>query len=346
MSDAYDFARSLLFRLDAETAHHLSLQGLRLAERTGVLRLLFPEPDFFSPVEVMGLRFPNRVGLAAGLDKEGNTIDALGRLGFGFVEIGTITPRPQAGNPKPRLFRLVEHEAIINRMGFNNPGIAAGVENVRRSKAFSGVIGFNIGKNKDTPNENAAEDYLACLRAAYPVADYIAVNLSSPNTPGLRDLQGEEASARLLERLKKEQEALAKEHGKRVPLLFKVAPDLDPPHVSALARVFLEGGLDGLIATNTTLDRVPVAGHPRAAEVGGLSGRPLTRRSTEIIRAFAGEFGGRIPIIGVGGICRTEDAVEKIAAGASLVQIYSAFIYKGPRLVRECAEALARIPVE
>ena len=338
--DAYAIARSLLFRLDAEVAHHLSLRGLRLGEKTGALRLLFPVEECLSPVEVMGLRFPNRVGLAAGLDKEGNTIDALGRLGFGFVEIGTITPRPQAGNPKPRLFRLVEHEAIINRMGFNNPGIEAGVENVRRSKDFAGVIGFNIGKNKDTPNENAADDYLICLRAAYPVADYIAVNLSSPNTPGLRDLQSEDASARLLERLKKEQAVLEKEHGKRVPLLFKVAPDLNPPHVSSLARVFLEGGLDGLIATNTTLAREPVAGHPRAHEAGGLSGRPLTARSTEIIRAFAGEFGGRIPIIGVGGISCGQDAVDKIEAGASLVQIYSAFIFQGPRLVKECSAAL------
>ncbi|WP_193213277.1 quinone-dependent dihydroorotate dehydrogenase [Luteolibacter marinus] len=346
VSDAYDLARSLLFRLDAETAHHLSLRGLRMAENSGLLKLLFPAPECIAPVEVMGLRFPNRVGLAAGLDKEGNTIDALGRLGFGFVEIGTITPRPQAGNPKPRLFRLVEHEAIINRMGFNNPGIQAGVENVRRSKAFGGVIGFNIGKNKDTPNENAADDYLACLKAAYPVADYIAVNLSSPNTPGLRDLQGEESSARLLEQLKKAQEALSKEHGKHVPLLFKVAPDLDPPHVAALARVFLEGGLDGLIATNTTLDRAPVAGHPRAGEAGGLSGRPLTQRSTGIIRAFAGEFGGRIPIIGVGGISSAGDAVNKINAGASLVQIYSSFIYQGPRLVSECVRALDGMPVE
>ncbi|WP_367873254.1 quinone-dependent dihydroorotate dehydrogenase [Luteolibacter sp. Populi] len=344
MPDAYALAKSLLFRLDAESAHHLSLRGLRLAEQSGALSALYPAAECLSPVEVMGLRFPNRVGLAAGLDKEGNTIDALGRLGFGFVEIGTITPRPQAGNPKPRLFRLVEHEAIINRMGFNNPGIDAGVANVRGSKAFDGAIGFNIGKNKDTPNEDAADDYLACLRAAYPVADYIAVNLSSPNTPGLRDLQSEEASARLLERLKKEQASLAKEHGKQVPLLFKVAPDLDPPHVSALARVFLEGGLDGLIATNTTLDRTPVAGHPRAGEAGGLSGRPLTRRSTEIIRAFAGEFGGRIPIIGVGGISCAADAIDKIQAGASLVQIYSAFIFQGPRLVKECSVALDGLP--
>ncbi len=342
--DAYDLARSLLFRLDAESAHHLSLRGLRLAEKTGLLPLLFPAAECLAPVELMGLRFPNRVGLAAGLDKEGNTIDALGRLGFGFVEIGTITPRPQAGNPKPRLFRLVEHEAIINRMGFNNPGIAAGVENVRLSKHFDGVIGFNIGKNKDTPNENAADDYLACLKAAYPVADYIAVNLSSPNTPGLRDLQGAEASARLLERLKKEQALLAQEHGKQVPLLFKVAPDLDPPHVVDLAKVFLDGGLDGLIATNTTLDRAPVAGHPRAHEAGGLSGKPLTQRSTGIIRAFAGEFGGRIPIIGVGGITCAQDAIDKIRAGASLVQIYSAFIFQGPRLVHECVDALDRLP--
>ncbi len=263
MSNAYALARSVLFRFDAETAHDLSMRGLRLAEKSGLLPLLFPPPHCVAPIEVMGLRFPNRIGLAAGLDKEGNTIDALGRLGFGFVEIGTITPRPQPGNPKPRLFRLVEHEAIINRMGFNNVGIAAGVANVRRSRTFGGVIGFNIGKNKDTPNENAADDYLICLREAYPVADYIAVNLSSPNTPGLRDLQGEDACARLLETLKHEQARLEIKHGKKVPLLFKVAPDLDPPHIAGLARVFREGGLDGLIATNTTISREAVAGHPR-----------------------------------------------------------------------------------
>ena len=306
----YPLARSGLFRLDAEVAHHASLAALRIAEKSGLLGLLSPHDKCISPVEVMGLKFPNRIGLAAGLDKEGNTIDALGRLGFGCIEIGTITPRPQAGNPKPRLFRLIQEEAIINRMGFNNPGIDAGVANVRLSKSFKGIIGFNIGKNKDTPNENAADDYLACLRKAYPVADYVAVNLSSPNTPGLRDLQGAEASARLLELLKNEQLKLAAEHGKQVPLLFKVAPDLDETHIRDLAQVFIDGGLDGLIATNPTLDRHQVAGHPRAGEAGGLSGRPVFEKSTATLKQFAEHLGGRIPIIGVGGISSLEDARE------------------------------------
>ena len=336
----YPLVRPLIFKLDAEVAHHLGMASLRFAERSGLLRLAFPEGELISPIEVMGLKFPNRIGLAAGLDKEGNTIDALGRLGFGFVEIGTITPRPQAGNPKPRLFRLVPHEAIINRMGFNNPGIDAGVENVRCSKSFRGVIGFNIGKNKDTPNENAADDYLACLRKAYSVADYIAVNLSSPNTPGLRDLQGAEASARLLETLKKEQQKLRAEHGKNVPLLFKVAPDLDEAHIRDLSRVFLDGGLDGLIATNTTLDRDAVRGHRYAEEAGGLSGRPVQAKSTEVLRQFSSHLGARIPIIGVGGISSPEDAREKIAAGASLVQIYTSLIYQGPSLVGKIARGL------
>jgi len=336
----YPIARAGLFRLDAETAHHLSMAGLRMAEKCGLLSLLSPQNELVAPVEVMGLKFPNRVGLAAGLDKEGNTINALGRLGFGCVEIGTITPRPQVGNPKPRLFRLISEEAIINRMGFNNPGIDVGVENVRRSKSFSGVVGFNIGKNKDTPNENAADDYLACLRKAYPVADYIAVNLSSPNTPGLRDLQGAEASARLLDTLKREQQKLAAEHGKHVPLLFKVAPDLDENHIRELSQVFLDGGLDGLIATNTTLDRETVSGHPRAEEAGGLSGRPVFEKSTAVLGTFASHLGSRIPIIGVGGISSLEDAREKIREGATLVQIYTSFIYQGPALVRELAAAL------
>jgi len=336
----YPIARSGLFCLDAEVAHHLSLAALRVAEKSGVLGLVSPADEFVSPVEVMGLKFPNRVGLAAGLDKEGNTIDALGRLGFGFVEIGTITPRPQAGNPKPRLFRLIDHEAIINRMGFNNPGIDVGVENVRTTKSFTGIVGFNIGKNKDTPNENAADDYLECLRKAYPVADYVAVNLSSPNTPGLRDLQGAEASARLLDTLKTAQQKLAAEHGKHVPLLFKVAPDLDEAHIRDLSRVFLDGGLDGLIATNTTLDRDLVAGHPRAAEAGGLSGKPVFEKSTAALETFASHLGSRIPIIGVGGISSVEDAEAKIQAGAALVQIYTSFVYQGPRLVRELVRGL------
>jgi len=336
----YPLLRSLLFRLDAEAAHHASMGALRLAERSGLLALTDPHADSAAPVECMGLRFPNRIGLAAGLDKEGNTIDALGRLGFGFIEIGTITPRPQAGNPRPRLFRLIPHEAIINRMGFNNPGMEAGVANVRTSRSFKGIIGFNIGKNKDTPNEKAADDYLACLRAAFPVADYVAVNLSSPNTPGLRELQGPEASARLLGTLKREQERLAAEHGRQVPLLFKVAPDLDEKQIGELADVFLQGGLDGLIATNTTLDRAAVADDPRSSEAGGLSGRPVFLKSTEVLQAFSSHLGGRIPIIGVGGISSLEDARAKISAGASLIQIYTSFIFQGPALVRELIRGL------
>lgn len=336
----YPLLRNLLFRLDAETAHHTSLASLRLAERSGVLALAYPAEEFATPTELFGLTFPNKVGLAAGLDKEGNTIDALGRLGFGFIEIGTITPRPQAGNPKPRLFRLVPHEAIINRMGFNNPGIDAGVENVRTTRHFTGPIGFNIGKNKDTPNENAADDYLICLRKAWTVADYIVVNLSSPNTPGLRDLQGPEASARLLETLKHEQTVLAAQHGRNVPVLFKVAPDLDDTHIAQLSKVFLDGGLDGLIATNTTLDREAVSSHPRANEAGGLSGVPVFAKSTEILRAFSSHLAGKIPIIGVGGISSVEDAQEKLRAGASLIQIYTSFIYQGPALVRSLSKAL------
>ena len=339
----YPIARAGLFRLDAETAHHLSMAGLRMAEKCGLLSLLSPQNELVAPVEVMGLKFPNRVGLAAGLDKEGNTINALGRLGFGCVEIGTITPRPQVGNPKPRLFRLISEEAIINRMGFNNPGIDVGVENVRRSKSFSGVVGFNIGKNKDTPNENAADDYLACLRKAYPVADYIAVNLSSPNTPGLRDLQGAEASARLLDTLKREQQKLAAEHGKHVPLLFKVAPDLDENHIRELSQVFLDGGLDGLIATNTTLARPGGVGE---GETGGLSGPPLFARSTQVLARARRVTRGRIALIGVGGVDSGTAAYAKIRAGADAVQLYTALAYAGPGLLacikRDLAELLAR----
>ncbi len=342
LAAAYPIARKILFSLDAETAHHLSMAGLRIAEKTGLLNAFSPALPQTEPIELMGLKFPNRIGLAAGLDKEGNTIDALGRLGFGFIEIGTITPRPQAGNPKPRLFRLIPHEAIINRMGFNNPGIDAGVANVRAHKSFTGRIGFNIGKNKDTPNENAADDYLACFEKAYPVADYIAVNLSSPNTPGLRDLQAADASGRLLETLKKSQQSLAARHGKHVPILFKVAPDLTDQQVAELAKVFLEGGLDGLIATNTTLDREPVKDHAWAKEAGGLSGKPVFEKSNHVLAAFATAFSGKIPIIGVGGISCKADAEEKLRLGADLVQIYTSFVYMGPALVRELVESRAQ----
>ncbi|MBC7980229.1 MAG: quinone-dependent dihydroorotate dehydrogenase [Armatimonadetes bacterium] len=332
---AYPIARKLLFSLNAETAHHASLAALRFTEKIGLLEKLFPPLPAAAPIDLMGLKFPNRVGLAAGLDKDGNTIDAFGRLGFGFIEIGTITPRPQPGNAKPRLFRLIRHEAIINRMGFNNPGIDIGVENVRAHQSFSGPIGFNIGKNKDTPNENAAADYLACLEKAYPVADYIAVNLSSPNTPRLRDLQAADTSARLLEQLKNAQQHLHRQHHRKVPILFKVAPDLTDGQIADLARVFLDGGLEGLIATNTTLDRHLVAGHPFANQAGGLSGKPLFEKSNHVLSAFAAAFSGKIPIIGVGGISSREDAEAKLKAGADLIQIYTSFIYHGPGLVRE-----------
>jgi dihydroorotate dehydrogenase len=338
----YPASRALLFQLDAERAHHWSLAGLRSLEKAGVLEAMAGAAPEAAPVECMGLTFPNPVGLAAGLDKEGNSIDAFGRLGFGFVEIGTITPRPQPGNEKPRLFRLKEHHAIINRMGFNNPGIVEGAANVRATKSFQGIVGFNIGKNKDTPNEDAVEDYLKGLRGAWEVADYVAVNLSSPNTPGLRDLQAADSSARLIEALKKEQEKLAKESGRHVPIALKIAPDLEDGHIRDLSRVFLEQGLEGLIATNTTLERAPVAGHPSAEEAGGLSGAPLTKRSTEVIAAFHAELGSKVPIIGVGGIMSAADAQEKLAAGATLVQLYTGFIYQGPGLVHEILKSLSK----
>jgi dihydroorotate dehydrogenase len=339
----YPLARKLLFRLDAERAHHWSLASLRFTERCGILQSLAGGTPA-APVECMGLTFPNPVGLAAGLDKEGNAIDAFGRLGFGFIEIGTITPQPQSGNPKPRLFRLLDHEAIINRMGFNNPGIQDGVENVSKSKTFQGVIGFNIGKNKDTPNESAIEDYLACLRGAWPVADYIAVNLSSPNTPGLRDLQSADAAARLLARLQQERETLTAETGRNVPLALKVAPDLEQGDIVALSRVFLDQGLDALIATNTTIAREAVADHPLHEEAGGLSGAPLTAPSTEVIAAFHAELGDKIPIIGVGGIMCADDARAKLRAGATLVQLYTGFIYRGPALIHDIVNSLGGIP--
>lgn len=336
----YQLARKLLFKLDAEKAHHLSLDMLRKAESTGLLKPFTEQMPLTQPVSCMGLDFPNPVGLAAGLDKEGSTIDALGSLGFGFVEIGTITPKAQPGNPKPRLFRIVEEKAIINRMGFNNCGIDEGVKNVQSSKKFKGIVGFNIGKNKLTPNENAVDDYLAALRGCWGIADYVAVNISSPNTPGLRDLQAADDTARLIEALKKEQEKLSAESGKKMPIALKVAPDMGEQQIAELSKVFINGGLECLIATNTTIERSEVKGRKHADEAGGLSGKPLTHKSTEVIAQFYAELGEKVPIIGVGGIMTAQDALDKIEAGAKLVQLYTGFIYEGPSLIKSILEAV------
>ncbi len=335
----YKLAKSFLFKLDPETAHGLTLSGIRTAER---LRLLGPlaGSDVSDPVTVMGLKFPNRVGLAAGMDKEANTVEAFGRLGFGFVEVGTLTPRPQPGNPRPRLFRCIPQQAIINHMGINNPGIDQGVENIRAIRRFKGVLGVNISKNKVTPNDEARMDYLACLRAAWPVADYIAINFSCPNVPKLCDLLKAEPAADLLAILKSEQSNLASETGRYVPLVMKVSPDMGEGQIRELAHVFQDSQLDGLICTNTTTTREGVEGHPAAAQSGGMSGKPLYNKANEVLEAFAQELKGSIPIIGVGGITTPGDAVAKIKAGASLVQLYSGFIYKGPNLVRDCARAI------
>jgi dihydroorotate dehydrogenase len=337
--ELYQLARPALFALDPESAHHVTLAALRLAHRFGFDRLMTPDKAGRKPVEVMGLSFPNRLGLAAGLDKAGNCVDPFGTMGFGFVEVGTITPRPQSGNPKPRLFRIPEAEAIVNRMGFNNPGIEQGVKNVTE-RTFPGVLGFNIGKNKDTPNDRAIDDYLICLRAAYPVADYVAVNLSSPNTAGLRDLQEEDACRSLLKRLKEEQARLGETHSTYVPIVIKIAPDLTQDHIRSLADIFIETKIDGVIATNTTIERKFVEYHRYAGEAGGLSGAPLTDASTDVIRVLATALDRRIPIIGVGGILNSFDALEKLRAGAELVQIYTGLVYKGPGLVHEVLESI------
>lgn len=334
----YPAARAVLFRLDAERAHHLSMAGLRTTEKLGILKSMTNTPEL-KPVSFAGLTFPNPVGLAAGLDKEANTIDALGLLGFGHLEVGTLTPKPQDGNESPRLFRLTHHKALINRMGFNNPGIDQGLANARSSSSFDGVLGINIGKNKVTPNEQANDDYAIAFEKSYPWADYITANFSSPNTPGLRDLQSEDAASKLLETLKKLQEKLHKETGRYVPFALKVAPDLDEKQIDGLSKVFRDGGLDFLIATNTTLDRETVKGHPNSKEAGGLSGAPLTNQATEVIARFHAELGKDIPIIGAGGIFSAEDALAKKAAGASLVQIYTGFVYQGPALIHNIIRA-------
>jgi len=290
----------------------------------------------------MGLRLPNAVGLAAGLDKNASYIDATAALGFGFLEVGTVTPQPQPGNPRPRLFRLAEYEAIINRMGFNNQGLAALVANIRGSH-YDGVLGVNVGKNRDTAMEEAASDYIAGIERVWPLADYLTVNVSSPNTPGLRDLQFGDSLKRLLEAIRTKQQALAAEQGHYVPIAVKVAPDMDDAAIQYMASALLESGLDGVIATNTTLDHSSVVRHPQGDEAGGLSGRPLAGRSTEVIAALSSALGGQLPIIGVGGITDGETAADKIRAGASAVQLYSGLIYRGPALVREAVEAVSAV---
>ncbi|VVD84232.1 dihydroorotate dehydrogenase [Pandoraea pneumonica] len=338
LAPLYPLARRALFCLDAEQAHHLTLATLRGAASLGLAGLVgqsLPE----DPRTVMGIRFPNPVGLAAGLDKDGSCIDGLAALGFGFVEVGTVTPRPQAGNPKPRIFRLPQAEAIINRMGFNNGGVEQFLQNVQSAR-YKGPLGLNIGKNADTPIERAVDDYLICLEKVYPYATYVTVNISSPNTKNLRQLQGGDELDALLGKLKEKQRALSDRHGKYVPIALKIAPDLDDEQIKVIAGTLTRHGFDGVIATNTTLSREAVAGQPNANETGGLSGRPVFDASNRVIRALAKELGGALPIIGVGGILSGADARAKLDAGASLVQVYSGLIYRGPELVRECVQAL------
>lgn len=336
----YGLARPFLFCLDAERAHDLGLRALEAAYRTGVNPLLAVEPAPL-PVRAFGLEFGNPVGLAAGLDKNGEHVDALLALGFGFVEIGTVTPRAQPGNPKPRMYRLPRHEAVINRLGFNNQGVEALLRNLARARR-PGVVGVNIGKNKDTPNEDAVEDYLYCLKRVYAVADYVAVNISSPNTEGLRDLQQEDALWRLVSLLREAQEDLASEHGERTPMLLKIAPDLSEAEIDTIAGVLNKARVDGVIATNTTVDRHAVRDDARAKEAGGLSGRPLYGKSTAVLRRLRSRLDERIALVGVGGILSGADAAGKVAAGAALVQCYTGLVYRGPALVRECVDAIRR----
>ncbi|BCG10032.1 quinone-dependent dihydroorotate dehydrogenase [Buttiauxella agrestis] len=334
----YPFVRKALFKLDPERAHEVTFQQLRRVTGTP-LEWLVRQNVSSKPVTCMGLTFKNPLGLAAGLDKNGECIDALGAMGFGSIEIGTVTPRPQPGNDKPRIFRLVEAEGLINRMGFNNLGVDNLVENVKKSH-FDGVLGINIGKNKDTPVEQGKDDYLICMDKIYPYAGYIAINISSPNTPGLRTLQYGEALDDLLIAIKNKQQELQTLHHKYVPVAVKIAPDLSEEELIQVADSLVRHNIDGVIATNTTLDRSLVQGMKYCDEMGGLSGRPVQLKSTEIIRRLSQELNGRLPIIGVGGIDSVIAAREKMAAGASLVQIYSGFIFKGPPLIKEIISGL------
>jgi len=339
----YALARPFLFGLDAEAAHDLTLNALACVQHTPLVRAV-AQPSVNDPVIVAGLRFPNRVGLAAGLDKNGRCIDGFAAMGFGFIEVGTVTPRAQPGNPRPRIFRLPEAHALINRLGFNNGGLAAFVTNVRRARfrERGGILGLNIGKNASTPIERAVDDYLECLAGVYPHADYVTVNISSPNTQNLRSLQSDAALDALLSAISKRDQALAREHGRRVPIFVKIGPDLDEAQVDTVAATVQRSGMAGVIATNTTIARGTVAHLPHGNETGGLSGAPVFEASNRVIRQLRARLGPAMPIIGVGGILKSADAVAKIDAGADLVQLYTGFIYRGPALVTEVARAIAR----
>ncbi|MBW8829189.1 MAG: quinone-dependent dihydroorotate dehydrogenase [Burkholderiales bacterium] len=339
----YALARPFLFGLDPEAAHELTLGALARIQRTPLICTV-AQTRVNDPATVAGLRFPNRLGLAAGLDKNGRCIDGLGAMGFGFIEVGTVTPKGQPGNPKPRMFRLPEANALINRLGFNNDGLAAFIANVKRAKfrEGGGILGLNIGKNATTPIENAVQDYLTCLDGVYPHADYVTVNISSPNTKNLRALQSDDALDALLSAVSERDEQLAKQHGRRVPIFVKIAPDLDEAQVDVIAATFAKSGITGIVATNTTIARDDVKHLEHGAEAGGLSGAPVFEASNRVIRQLRARLPKGTPIIGVGGVMTGADAAAKIAAGADLVQIYTGFIYGGPPLVTEAAKAIAR----
>ncbi|MFH7043742.1 quinone-dependent dihydroorotate dehydrogenase [Paucibacter sp. JuS9] len=341
----YALTRPFLFGLDPEHAHELTLGAIARLQNTPA-QCIWSQARIADPVTVAGLKFPNRIGLAAGLDKNGRCIDGLGAMGFGFIEVGTVTPKGQPGNEKPRMFRLPQADALINRLGFNNEGLAAFLANVQRARSFraaGGLVGLNIGKNAATPIENAVDDYLIGLEGVFPHADYITVNISSPNTKNLRALQSDEALDALLSQLQARKQQLQKASGRRVPMFVKIAPDLEEDQVAVIAQTLQKNGIDGVIATNTTISRDAVQGLAHAGEMGGLSGRPVFEASNRVIRLLRAALGKDFPIIGVGGVLSGDDARAKIQAGADLVQVYTGLIYKGPALVRECAEALARV---
>ncbi len=337
----YQFVRPLLFKFNPEFIHEMTLFGLRNLNSLGLLGPFKANPPAL-PTKLMGLDLPNPVGLAAGLDKNGEAINAFGALGFGYIEVGTVTPKPQPGNPKPRLFRLPARQAIVNRMGFNNHGVDALIENIKKAK-FSGVLGVNIGKNATTPIENAVDDYLICLEKLYPYADYIAVNISSPNTKNLRSLQNKHELNALLGRLKEKQLSLEASFGKYVPLAIKIAPDLSEEEIIETSAILIQNQVDGVIATNTTIDKSSIEPHPIANEAGGLSGAPLTAQSNIVLQILRKELQNKLPIIGVGGIVEGKHAKEKIQLGAQAVQIYSGLIFQGPALIKDCVDSILEL---